>query len=64
MANRRPLGHGQATRTSPGEIVATFPLTDDMAGWHMAAADVDESGHFLTIRFELNPPALDTQETR
>ena len=60
MVHKRPLGHGYATRIGTDAIEATFPLTDDMAGWHITAADVDESGHFLTIRFEPNT----TEENR
>lgn len=56
MTDVTPLGNGRATRTEPDVIVATFPLTEQMTGWHLAAADVDPTGYLLVIRFEQDDP--------
>lgn len=57
MNDVAPLGNGQATRPDADTIEATFPMTTQMDGWRMVLATVDESGYFLTIRWErVNPP--------
>lgn len=52
--NVAPLGDGQASRLDADTIEATFPMTA-MDGWRMAVASVDETGYFLTIRWEREP---------
>lgn len=54
MTDVAPLGNGCATRTEPGVIIATFPLSTQMNGWHLTAADVDPTGYLLTLRVEQN----------
>jgi hypothetical protein len=53
--NVAPLGDGQASHLDADTIEATFPMTVDMDGWRMTVASVDETGYFLTIRWEREP---------
>lgn len=51
MPDKKPLDDGKATRVDENTLVATFAKGDDMEGWRMTAAYVDESGFFLTIQW-------------
>jgi|KBSMisStandDraft_5_1062788.scaffolds.fasta_scaffold7863868_2 hypothetical protein len=52
MRNVHPLGDGKATHVDEKTIEATFALGMDMDGYKMVSASIDESGYFLTIRWE------------
>lgn len=58
MTDQQPFEHGRGTRTADGSIVATYPLSASWSGWHIATAELDETGTFLTVRFEMT-----TEET-
>lgn len=52
MSDIRPLGEGRSTRLDSKTIEATFALSEEMTGWKMASSSIDETGYFLTIRWE------------
>ena len=58
MPDVNPLGDGKATHLDKDHIEATFPLHSDMAGWRMTGADIDESGYFITIKWEREEPPI------
>ena len=52
MAEVHPLGDGRGTYIDDDTIEGTFALGHDMEGFKMTLASVDETGYFLTIRWE------------
>lgn len=58
MANVKPLGDGIATRLDKDSFLGTFPLSTEMEGFKMVSASVDETGYFLTIRWERETLAI------